>query len=296
MIVETAAMLFLEHSFERATMRSIGAAVGIDPATIYSCFSSKEAIVVQILQTGVDDLLTALQSAMNGHDEPEAQFRAAVRAHVVHAITGPYQALYDQVFPYLPDEGRAGVRAQRDLIDELWQTRVQRAIAAGMISARNPSLARLHLLTAMNGIYRWFRPGAPLSVNQVADALVDMVDREASETQANPGEVDDDRRPVAWLLLRRTRDRTAAFREAGWINHVPDSFHPTAVRGSTAPSNERGSTCAPLRYSLKVESRSSRREACSPFASRGRSARTHSPSMATTPSGGYSGRSTTTCR
>src|SRR5687767_6649714 len=104
MIVDTAATLFLEHSYERATMRSIGAAVGIDPATIYYYFASKEAIVVEILENGVANLLSALQSAMDEHEDPESQFRAAVHAHVVHAITGPHQALYDQVFSYLPDE------------------------------------------------------------------------------------------------------------------------------------------------------------------------------------------------
>lgn len=176
MIVDTAATLFLEHSYERATMRSIGAAVGIDPATIYYYFSSKEAIVVEILEIGVANLLAALKSAVNEHSEPEAQFRAAVRAHVMHAITGPYQALFDQVFPYLPDEARAGVRAQRGHIDDHWRSLIENAISAGLITVQNPSLARLHLITAMNGIYRWFHAEGPLTVDEIADSLVDLVD------------------------------------------------------------------------------------------------------------------------
>lgn len=182
MILDRAATLFLEHSYERATMRSIGAAVGIDPATIYYYFSSKEAIVVEILETGVAKLLAALQLALTENGDAETQFRAAVHAHVVHAITGPYQPLYDQVFPYLPQDARVGVSAKRDLIDDLWRTLVEHAIAADLISVRNPSLARLHLITAMNGIYRWFHVGGPLTVDEIADGLVDLIDRKATST------------------------------------------------------------------------------------------------------------------
>lgn len=173
--MDTAATLFLEHSYERATMRSIGAAVGIDPATIYYYFASKEAIVVEILEQGVDNLLSALQVAIHDNDTVESQFRSAVHAHVVHAITGPYQPLYDQVFRYLPEEARAGVRAKRDLIDDTWRDVVERAVAAGLITVDNPSLARLHLITAMNGIYRWYRPGGPLAVDEIAMGLVQLV-------------------------------------------------------------------------------------------------------------------------
>lgn len=176
MIVDKAEDLFLEHSYERATMRSIGAAVGIDPATIYYYFSSKEAIVVEILEMGVTNLLTALQTALAEHEDPSDRFDAAVHAHVTHVVSGPSQALYDQVFRYLPPEARAGVSSKRDLIDETWRTLVEQAITAGLLTASNSSLARLHLITAMNGIYRWYDPTGPLSVNEIADALIELVE------------------------------------------------------------------------------------------------------------------------
>jgi AcrR family transcriptional regulator len=184
MIVDTAATLFLEHSYERATMRSIGAAVGIDPATIYYYFSSKEALVVEILEAGVENLLTALQAALHNHEEPMEQFRAAVHAHVSHAVTGPYQALYDQVFSYLPEQAAAGVSAKRDLIDDTWRLIFDQLFEADLTTAKNPSLARLHVITAMNGIYRWYHPNGPATVDEIAEELVSLVGGKGGDAAA----------------------------------------------------------------------------------------------------------------
>jgi AcrR family transcriptional regulator len=170
-IIDIAANLFLENSYERATMRSIGSAVGIDPATIYYYFPGKEAILVEILETGVEDLSAALKAALDEHDEPHARFRAAVRAHVIQAIDRPYQALYDMCFAYLPKEARKNVSAKRHLVDTVWQQVLEAGVADGVLDIGNVSLARLHLITAINGIYRWFQKSGPLGVDEVADSL-----------------------------------------------------------------------------------------------------------------------------
>ena len=173
-IMDTAANLFLVQSYEGATMRSIGSGVGIDPATIYYYFPSKEAIVVEIVEAGVGHLLESLQGALR-LPTVEEQLLEAIRVHVTDAITRPYHALQDQVFPYLPKDARAGIADVRARIVDVWKVLVERAVAEHLIGLENASLARLFLITAMNGTFRWYHEDGALSIDEVAEGLFEFV-------------------------------------------------------------------------------------------------------------------------
>ena len=154
-------------------MRSVGKAVGIDPATIYYYFPSKEALLVEILESSLAQLLSDLQDAYEGDVPIQERFGRAVEAHVLRATRGN-QALHDLCFNYLSDAAKKIVSKKRDMVDAIWKEIFHEALQASVLQVNDISLGRLHLITAMNGTYRWYKPGGRLDPQRIAKSLVDL--------------------------------------------------------------------------------------------------------------------------
>ena len=78
-ILEAATRLFGERGYPSTSMRDIGEAVGLLAGSLYSHISSKEAVLFQIVETGLDRYLGALLPIVESDGPADRKLRAAVQ-------------------------------------------------------------------------------------------------------------------------------------------------------------------------------------------------------------------------
>ncbi len=172
-ILRQAAELFLTRGYAETSLRSIADAVEMRPASIYHHFESKDALLTEILDIGMDAITTAfiaaageLPASATGHERLEAHVAGHLRALFAnHAFT----AAHVTVFPFAPAEVRSASVVQRDAYEASW-TELLASIAPGL-DEEAIGIARLALFGAMNSTVQWFDP-ANGSTDDLAAAIV----------------------------------------------------------------------------------------------------------------------------
>jgi AcrR family transcriptional regulator len=169
-----AAVELFSISFDRTSMRAIGRQVGIDAATIYYYFPSKQAILQEILERGIAQHIDKLQSILELDVDARAKLRAAVHAHVQLTATASYIELHERYHQLLPAQETLG--EMRDRVEALFERFAQDAAAARGVVIDDSALARFFVLGGLN-VSRWYRPDARLSLDKIGDRFADMVER-----------------------------------------------------------------------------------------------------------------------
>ena len=131
-LLDIAADLFAQRGFHGVSVTDLGAAAGISGPALYKHFSSKDAILAEMLVSISDTLLTVGTQRAEAADDARGALHALVDWHVDFALT--HRALIvvqDRDWSSLPDEAREQVRrTQRDYV-RLW---------AGLLQQVHPDL------------------------------------------------------------------------------------------------------------------------------------------------------------
>jgi len=174
-ILHRAAELFLTKGYAETSLRTIADEVGIRPASIYHHFESKDALLTEILDIGMDAVFDAFDAAgaTASDSDPRARLLAHVNGHLQalfahHAFT----AAHVTVFPFVPDEVRKNAVGRRDEYEARW-TALLESVAPSLDASRL-RVARLALFGAMNSTVQWFDPKEG-SLDELASTIVDAL-------------------------------------------------------------------------------------------------------------------------
>jgi AcrR family transcriptional regulator len=111
-VLQACLELFADNGFPATSIRDIAQAAGMQSASLYAHFASKDAILGAIVQIGYEHHVTTVVSAVqNAPANPRDQLFAAVHAHVlVHCEYSRLGVVIANEFRHVPEEMRAGLR------------------------------------------------------------------------------------------------------------------------------------------------------------------------------------------
>jgi TetR/AcrR family transcriptional regulator, cholesterol catabolism regulator len=183
-IDEVASELFHANGYAATSVRDIAKALEIQAASMYAHVASKEDVLWSI----VDGAATAFEAAAAdaveaGLDaDPVDRLAALVEAHVEVVTSDPERAsVFVTEWRHLSEPRRTEILERRDAYERRFRDTVADGVAVGAFTATDPALAATFLLTALNGIAGWYRPGGRLSRDAIADAYVELALRALSE-------------------------------------------------------------------------------------------------------------------
>lgn len=114
-MLDAAAEVFSRRGYRGATLLDIGERAGMKPGSLYYHFTSKEALVAELLETAVRRAQHAVADALDSLDEPAGarlRLRTALWTYLEEALTeGSYGAAYVRMIGQVPESVRASVRA-----------------------------------------------------------------------------------------------------------------------------------------------------------------------------------------
>ena len=176
-IIAHAARLFAERGFEQTSLQDVASAVGVSKAAVYHYFRSKQVIYDEIvvgLLEGLHDYVEPLV-----REEPLVERRVAtfMRAHAEYfeANYAGFVALLHGVSGIGAAVGSERQVAVRDRYEGLLRSLLSEGIAAGRFATDDVALTARGILSMLNWMSRWYKPGGPKRAAQVAEHYSRMV-------------------------------------------------------------------------------------------------------------------------
>lgn len=175
-ILEAATGLFSESGYTGTTIRDIAKVVGVLPGSLYAHIDNKEALLLEIVETGIDRFL-AVTACLDPTASPAELMRLAIKAHVAVVAENPPQTLvvFHQ-WRYLTGPNRARIVDKRRRYEDVYRTIMRDGVARGDFSPQvDEKIAVLAILGALNWTAEWLSPDGPASANDVGSRLADSL-------------------------------------------------------------------------------------------------------------------------
>lgn len=170
-LIAAAVEVMAVHGYHGTSVRDIAAAAGTSPAILYHHFSAKQALLVTILDRGMDVLIAATEDALDtaGH-APADRLTAIVGAHVrLHLSSQRESLLGNSELRSLEPAARALIVAKRDVQQRIFDRVVRDGVRRGAFHTSFPEDAARVITTAGTAVAAWYRPGGPLSRQAIVD-------------------------------------------------------------------------------------------------------------------------------
>ena len=162
-ILDAAAALFREHGYAAVSLRAIAAEAGMRSGSIYYHFGSKEEIVTEVLNLGIErvhEQVSSTVTALSANSDTATVIRTGIRNHLQALFTfGAYTSANVRIYGQVPASVRRGNLAVRRRYEVLWDDILSRAQTRGGIRDEVDLAAfRLLLIGSLNATLEWFDP------------------------------------------------------------------------------------------------------------------------------------------
>lgn len=176
-IQQEAIRLFGERGYPVIGMRDLSEAVGILPGSLYSHISSKEHLLLTIVDTGISAFIEAIRPVVEADLPAEEKLRRALRAHM-RVLAGQIEqtrVTFHQ-WQYLGPENRPKAQAVREEWESLFSRIIADGIASGQFRPREHfRLTVLMIAGTLGSATEWYRPAGRNSPEEIADAIHDQI-------------------------------------------------------------------------------------------------------------------------
>ncbi len=176
-ICRTAARVFFEKGYDGASMQDIAKAVGLTKAGLYHHVGSKDRLLFEIMNYGMDILDDTVLRNVRNIADPRERLRRAIIGHIDLIVRAR-----DREITVILHENRSLKGALRkkinarkkDYIQFLEETVAQvQAQGAGKPLVA-PRIGAFALLGTINWIYQWYDPEGPINQNELAQTFADF--------------------------------------------------------------------------------------------------------------------------
>ncbi|MCC6905657.1 MAG: TetR family transcriptional regulator [Anaerolineae bacterium] len=175
-IISAAVNLFNQNGYHATSMQDIAREVNIKKPSLYHHFQSKEEILLSILETGMVDLVTEVETIARSGQPCEQKLRSAIRAHALTIGANPQAATV-----FLREDRGLGENymqryiAQRDQVEAAFRSIVEQGITEGVFQVPDLSITVQAVLGVVNWMSRWYRPSGRLSAGEIADLFAELL-------------------------------------------------------------------------------------------------------------------------
>lgn len=174
-IADRASELFARMGFHRASISDLAEACGTSKSALYHYYSSKEAILFDILHDHTQLLLETAQGiAASGGDAVQRLRRLAESFMEIYvSSTAKHVVLLNEIAS-LPEEQRHEVIALQNKVVDIFLSLLMeiRPELESRHDMRKP--VAMMFMGALNWTYTWFRQDGPVSPGAFADMVVDL--------------------------------------------------------------------------------------------------------------------------
>lgn len=162
-ILLEAARLFRHHGYAATTLREVADASGIKAGSIYYHFESKEQILGEVLDKGIQVVADAVKQrvdALPPTATARARIAAAIEGHLWGLLHhGDFTSANIRIYGQIPNAAKTRHRLVRRAYADYWDQLLAGALASDELrSDTSTDVIRLFLIGALNWTVEWYNP------------------------------------------------------------------------------------------------------------------------------------------
>ncbi len=174
-ILGAAAQIFSQKGFHATSMADIAQAVNLQKASLYYHISSKQELLLEMLDRALDLLIERMEAVMARPLPPDEMLRQAIGEYLA-TLLGHRDLASVLLLEYRSLEPELQTRhiPRRDRYERLWRDLISQGLEAGLFCCCDPAMASRALLGVMNWTITWYRPEGAMSVAQITDQFTSL--------------------------------------------------------------------------------------------------------------------------
>jgi len=175
-ILERAAVLFGTHGFQGVGIAALADDLGVSKAALFHYFESKKEIYDSIVLEALRGLERSVYDSLSDEDDPETQLLAFMRAHAQFFEDNYWKFLvmlvgFGGISPPLVDE----VMEIRNAYEQRLRAIIRAGVKDGSFAKVDVDTAGRAVLSMLNWMARWYKPGGPRRAADVAAEYGDLL-------------------------------------------------------------------------------------------------------------------------
>jgi AcrR family transcriptional regulator len=175
-ILAAAVQLFAKYGYHAATMREIAQIAGIQAASIYYHYPSKQALLIEIMETHMRRLNANLEHIVSKPHKVQQCLYEAISNHILlHTTYKSEFFIIDTEIRALEGENRGRILALRDHYEDLIQALLREGMQQGVLCQTDVKISSYAIIAMCTEVAQWFRPAGRLNVQQVIQIYFQMI-------------------------------------------------------------------------------------------------------------------------
>jgi AcrR family transcriptional regulator len=174
-ILAAAAQIFSQKGFHATSMQDIAEAVNLQKASLYHHVSSKQEILVDVLDMALDLFIANMQAVMASPLPPDEMLRQAMLTYMSTILQQrDLASVLLLEHRSLEPELHSRHIPRRDRFESLWRDLIQQGLEAGCYRTVDPAMTARALLGVMNWVITWYSPEGKLTPEQISRQYADL--------------------------------------------------------------------------------------------------------------------------
>ncbi len=187
-IRKAAASLMARHGYEAMSMRRLADEVGVQAATLYRYFPTKEELLFTLMREHMEALATAWEAQRPATDDPAARLAAFVENHIAFHIARRHSThVSNMELRSLSPERLTVILRLRTAYEKELRAILREGAESGAFAVDDAGLTAMALIQMLTGVIVWFRPGERLSAAEVTQNYLSMTMRLVGATMREGG-------------------------------------------------------------------------------------------------------------
>ncbi len=176
-ICRIAARVFYEKGYDGASMQDIASAVGLTKAGLYHHIVSKDHLLYEIMNYGMDILQETVLDKVKNIPDPREKLRQTIIGHIdlivrardleITVILHENRSLKGALHKKINARKREYIHYLEGLIAAVQDQKGGKPLL-------DPRTAAFALLGIINWLYQWYRPDGPIKQNEIAQTYSDF--------------------------------------------------------------------------------------------------------------------------
>ncbi len=162
-ILLEAARLFRHHGYSATTLREVADAARIKAGSIYYHFASKEQILGEVMDKGIQVVAAAVRERIDALPQSATsrqRIAAAIEGHLWGLLHhGDFTSANIRIYGQIPTAAKNRHRLVRRAYADYWDRLLDDAMQRGELRAdRSTAVVRLFVIGALNWTVEWYNP------------------------------------------------------------------------------------------------------------------------------------------
>ena len=175
-ITQIAQNKFREKGYRAVSMRELADHVGIEAASFYNHFDSKEGILKEICFRMAAEFFNELELAIKDEKYYDKQLTKAIASHIkVITENTDASAVFFHDWRYLSEPYLSDFKEMRRKYEAIFRKIIREGMSKSIFEKQDETFSVLTIFSSLNWVYEWYDPKGKFTPQQIAENLSSLI-------------------------------------------------------------------------------------------------------------------------